>query len=331
MSPHSWIARFRELNPRQAFLVFQVGLGFVAISALGTYRLLQGNLAHAVFDYALVGLFAVITRYAIRPEYIDLATRLLVGVYTAGVWLVLLLIGQEGLYWSFAGLLASFFAIPVRDALINAAITLIICIASVFGEMAPDDRIAFTVVYILLTAYSYYFSSRLWQENSRLEKAARIDPLTELPNRRSLDDDLAALAQRLPAQSAPHTLLVIDIDFFKRINDEFGHAAGDRVLAGVAAALRANLPTGATLYRFGGEEFVAVIPHTEPLAERAAESMRIAMEQTNLLRGDDRKVTVSIGLAGWRTTDDPRSWFQRADKALYDAKEQGRNQTKLAA
>ena len=329
-SPRYWISRFRELDPRQAFLVFQVGLGFIAISTLGTYRLFQGNVLHALFDYALVGLFVVITRYAIKPAYIDVATRLLVGVYTLGVWLVLILMGDKGLYWSFAGLLASFFAIPVRDALINAGITLIICITVVFSEMAADERIAFFVVYLLLTGYSYYFSSRLWQENTRLEKAAHFDPITDLPNRRSLDDALSALIKELPDNTTAHTMLVIDIDHFKRINDKFGHAEGDRILGWVATVLRANLPSGAALYRFGGEEFVALLPNSESVAQRVADSMRIALEQTTLLKKDRSKVTVSIGLAGWRDIDDPRSWFQRADKALYEAKEQGRNQVRVA-
>jgi diguanylate cyclase (GGDEF)-like protein len=162
---------------------------------------------------------------------------------------------------------------------------------------------------------------------AELHRLARTDPLTGTLNRLALDEESLRLFR---ATDRPNTLaaLVIDIDHFKRINDEFGHATGDRVLAALAAGIRRQLQPPAVLGRMGGEEFLALLPGTG-LAEAMAlaERLRVAVAAMQpVTDGGIPDVTISVGLAAYRPEDtDVDTLVRRADRALYDAKRAGRN------
>lgn len=164
------------------------------------------------------------------------------------------------------------------------------------------------------------------------------DTLTALRNRRTFDADLTRLqrpAGRVPAVAprdarhpappdAPHWLAVVDVDRFKRINDEYGHLYGDEVLLILAQMMRAQLRPVDRLYRFGGEEFVVVLARTAPEVARAPfERLRAAVAARAFSRVG--RVTVSIGFTRIGTVDDAAGAFGRADAALYHAKEAGRD------
>ncbi len=167
----------------------------------------------------------------------------------------------------------------------------------------------------------------------RFEKAALFDALTGAHNRRWLDDALPRLVQRHRRGGEGFSLAVLDIDHFKRMNDTFGHQAGDIVLASVARALAAQLRPTDLLARFGGEEFVAIFPGTTiEGAIAAAERLRRAVAAQTFENLDGKplpSVTISIGLAtlaaeGASQGDVP-GLLAAADAALYRAKAGGRN------
>jgi|GEM_PF-792812 diguanylate cyclase len=156
---------------------------------------------------------------------------------------------------------------------------------------------------------------------------ARIDTLTELANRRAFNDEVTRRFAELQRVQHPFSLLVLDIDHFKKFNDTYGHHAGDQVLRHVARMLASTMREMDLVARYGGEEFAIVLPNTD-LAKgmRAAERARAAVEGEQIvLDGKPMRVTVSAGVAQARGVDNPRSIFQRADRALYTAKENGRN------
>ncbi|GAB4348378.1 MAG: GGDEF domain-containing protein [Gammaproteobacteria bacterium] len=163
---------------------------------------------------------------------------------------------------------------------------------------------------------------------------ARLDPLTGIQNRASLNGELARNIKLARRHGSPFSLLVMDLDHFKSVNDDFGHAFGDKVLRAFTDRSRSCMRDSDQFFRYGGEEFVALLPNTDQKgALQLAERIRKAMASHPVTYGEQStKVTVSIGIAslGENDTDSPETLFERADKALYQAKSEGRNRTVLA-
>lgn len=156
---------------------------------------------------------------------------------------------------------------------------------------------------------------------------ALVDPLTHLPNREAYDQRAHQEIARWMRYQRSLCLAVCDLDLFKKVNDEFGHLAGDKVLKIVAKVIKERLRASDFISRFGGEEFVILLPETE--AEEAVavmEEIRTAIEITPFhFRHKQVQVTVSIGMTMFQGKDNLNSAFARADKALYTAKDSGRN------
>lgn len=165
--------------------------------------------------------------------------------------------------------------------------------------------------------------------NRRLENVALTDVLTGLPNRRSAMDLLAQAWSAATRSGAPLSVMVVDIDHFKQINDTYGHAGGDIVLREAAHSLRASARREDSVCRIGGEEFLVICPGTDlKAAMRSAERLRACLETKQILIGlTEKSVTASIGVAVQKVdTADIDALVSAADKALYQAKKAGRNQ-----
>ncbi|HML46588.1 MAG TPA: GGDEF domain-containing protein, partial [Clostridia bacterium] len=165
---------------------------------------------------------------------------------------------------------------------------------------------------------------------------ARVDPLTQLANRRWFDERLEAEWENSRKEGKNLTLLMIDIDFFKNFNDTYGHIAGDECLQAIAAELKRCVRSGIdTVARYGGEEFVALLSETNlETGVRVANRMRKAVEELiipNKASAAAEVVTVSIGVCSAAATDvsSIHQLVGKADKALYKAKENGRNRVEL--
>ena len=156
---------------------------------------------------------------------------------------------------------------------------------------------------------------------------ARTDPLTSLANRRAFDLEIRRLFALWQRQRTVFSLLLIDVDDFKRFNDTYGHQAGDEMLRAVSRILEQTLREMDFIARFGGEEFAVVLPATAlDEASMTGERARAAIaENTFAYRGAELNVRVSVGAAEVMPTDDPDSLVSRADVSLYAAKEGGRN------
>lgn len=157
---------------------------------------------------------------------------------------------------------------------------------------------------------------------------AMTDSLTDLPNRTAYQDAILPLCQVMQKTQKPLCLAVCDIDHFKSVNDTWGHLAGDKVLRLVPKQMRDALKAEDLIFRYGGEEFVIVLPNTtlEQAMERA-EAIRLAVVKTPFnVQGEPVTISISIGVAELQPQESPNDLFGRADKLLYSAKEAGRNQ-----
>ena len=165
--------------------------------------------------------------------------------------------------------------------------------------------------------------AELQQRHEALQETASRDPLTGLLNRAAMDRLVEAAKAREPADRPPYCLLMIDIDHFKKINDQYGHLLGDEALRAVAAAVSSSIRKGDIAVRYGGEEILVMLPATELAgAAEVAHRIREAVAVSPL----PFKLTVSVGVAaGDPLTDRPEQTFDRADQALYRAKARGRD------
>jgi two-component system cell cycle response regulator len=173
------------------------------------------------------------------------------------------------------------------------------------------------------------YADRLRQSVQESIEMAHYDPLTGLNNRRSLERRLPAMIESARLRGAALTMMVLDIDHFKRVNDTYGHDVGDLVLKGFGAQLQETVRSGDLICRLGGEEFVVVMPGVGlSEAGRIAERARRTTESRDFVldgAAGSVSITVSIGLAEWRKDWDSAELYRRADRALYLSKSAGRN------
>ena len=153
------------------------------------------------------------------------------------------------------------------------------------------------------------------------------DMLTGIYNRRFLDTRLKEERDRHHRYSRSLSLMMIDIDFFKKVNDTYGHQCGDHILKAVAEKAASIIRKTDLLARYGGEEFCCLLPETDAAAaEAVAENLRMQIEEmVSSFEGNQVSVTISLGISGINGDDTPESLLKRADEALYEAKHTGRN------
>jgi diguanylate cyclase (GGDEF)-like protein len=170
-------------------------------------------------------------------------------------------------------------------------------------------------------------AQRVTALHRQLHRDARQDALTGVGNRLRLAEDVVALCGRVDRYGHAYCAVLVDVDQFKGYNDGAGHQSGDDVLRAVAQALASTIRSGDTLYRYGGEEFLVLLPEqTLDGATLAAERLRASVEALDLEHPEGGCVTVSAGVAGLGTRAcTPEDVFELADKALYRAKQEGRN------
>lgn len=249
---------------------------------------------------------------------------------------------DEGYGFGVAGLViiiltGPYVAIDSRDLLQTNVLVMAILVPVVLAlGLAPFDMIGTAVFVLLAVAVSTLLGRVLEASNRRafaleleLHRDARTDALTGLANRRAMQERGRVEVKLAKRSGAPVSVILCDLDHFKSINDKYGHETGDAALVKVAAVLRGALRESDVLGRWGGEEFIAVLPGTPHAGARdVAERIRAAVEATVLERVANR-TTLSLGVATSQQIDDPvDEWdllIKEADQRLYRAKHEGRN------
>ncbi len=211
------------------------------------------------------------------------------------------------------------------------------------SELEILQTVAFALVMAEITIIGGFISSlrgKLRQRNLELGEAmeqirelVNVDALTDVYNRRRLFEVISEESNRYSRMPGSFSICLMDIDHFKEVNDTYGHQAGDMILQAVARSVKDGLRTIDCFGRYGGEEFLLVLPQT-PLegARIKAERVRETIERLTFPDiGDDFRVTVSIGVAEYHREESTDDTLLRADQALYAAKHDGRNNVKLAA
>jgi len=170
------------------------------------------------------------------------------------------------------------------------------------------------------------FSLITSRQREQLLVLATKDPLTGAGNRRGLDAKLAEIVNSFKRTGTLSSLVLLDLDHFKKVNDIYGHAVGDQILKSVTEIINLRIRVTDSLYRIGGEEFIVVLEGADlHKAVYLAEQLRTLVDANELV--PDHAVTISLGVAELKEGESPNDWLHRADEALYRAKDAGRNST----
>jgi len=310
----------------QALLAIGVVLPF------SMWRVWQGQYLLAGLGLSAVTLLAGLGLLSFNTRLFDRFGRHVLPLVVLGQMLaiggMIALAGPEAKSWVFPVLVSSFLLLRAREATVIALSCSAVDAWLVFRSNGHLREAAiFFASCLLVVLFTHLFASRLQADKQKFKTRSLQDPLTGVGNRRLLDDTLSALV--LQPATAVCTLIMLDIDHFKQINDRYGHTVGDACLARFAQAIESLLGTGDVLYRFGGEEFVVLTAQDAAQGMALAERLRTHIAQSSIIR--ESKLTVSAGVAPLVSGYSVREWLSRADGALYQAKESGRNRVVLAA
>lgn len=271
-----------------------------------------------IVDSAMGGMWVVLMQFSLVPSIV-LMTMLSMDKIGVGGWRLLT---RSSL-----------------GALLAGGATLAICL--LWGEwtLKPEARMStilatfpLLVVYpLLISTASHGLAVRERMHRRELERLAAVDPATGLLNRPSWEHAVVRELARMQRHGVPATLMMIDIDHFKDINDNYGHPVGDEVIRGMARAIRTCVREGDLACRYGGDEFSVLLANVSSRAAQAtAERLRTRVAAATFAAAPGLRCSISIGLGGaTRDMADARAWIERADAALYKAKMAGRNRVCL--
>lgn len=200
-------------------------------------------------------------------------------------------------------------------------------------RLSPLPMLTFTIWTVgMLASSAHRYEQALRKSMAKLERASLTDQLTELPNRRLMQQRLEEAMAHMEQTGEGFSLLLFDIDHFKQVNDRYGHEAGDYALCYLAQRLRQTVRHGDMVARWGGEEFLMLMPNADAsAANQAAERLRAALSQEQIAYGDGLfQITVTIGGSTASPGQSLAELFRQADHALYLGKQMGRNQVRWA-
>jgi diguanylate cyclase len=303
----------------------------VAVAALflltpfAVNNFVQGRYLLGVGSFAIVVILAV-SAWGIRRgrDYSSLTLFALVPAILFFLVFSLRKQGMVGVFWCYPAVLAFYFMLPERKAWVANAGLLAVALPQVWDviEAPLAARVAATL--LAVSIFSAIFVRVITNQQRRLEAQAVTDPLTGLANRTLLRATLEQAIQQSDRTGTPMTLVALDLDRFKAVNDTLGHDAGDTVLRGVGQLLRQRIRRADKAFRLGGEEFLAMLYGTGAEdGQRVAEELRGAIASLPLL--PDRPVSASIGVATLQPGEDWMEWMKRSDENLYRAKASGRD------
>lgn len=233
-----------------------------------------------------------------------------------------------GLLWCYPALAMMYFVLPERLARFANLVFLIVVVPRVFMVFDMPIALRAMATLISLSIFCIIFIRRLNAQQLELENSAATDPLTGLSNRMNLDRTLDNAIEQSHTQVSPLSILSLDLDYFKKVNDQYGHSAGDKVLEIFGGVLVKQTASSDELFRLGGEEFLVMLNDTGSKgAVRVAEKIHAGLAENQPL--DGMKVTVSIGIATLKSGENRHDLLQRSDDNLYQAKSSGRNRTQI--
>ncbi|CAN5717087.1 GGDEF domain-containing protein [soil metagenome] len=304
-------------------------IAVMGITPFAVFRFLRGEWLAGWVDTGIVLSIALGVLHVWRGGSLRAASLAVVIATTFGCLWIALLLGLPGLLWMYPVLISHYLLLDRREAVVVsvAAVGFLLLHGGPFESGL--QRGMFLVSAGVVALFAYAFAQRTDRQRAQLEALANQDALTQAANRRALVQEMAIAVAAQRRGQAGQGLLLLDLDHFKRVNDEFGHEAGDAVLIEFVRIIQRSSRANDRLFRAGGEEFVVLVTGTGP-ADLAACAENLRAKVNEELGVGGRPITVSIGGALLATGESAQDWMARADAAMYRAKGAGRNRVEMA-
>lgn len=322
---------FKRLrNDFQLSIITLMGLfGVMGISPYAVYRLSQGNYPVGIADSIIVSSTVLAVLYAWRTGDTVKPGIGLAIIFSLCATLIAINLGVNGLFWIYPLILFNFFMVSPGKALLATTLVLTVLVGhalAVPGSVFEShyQMLSFLVTGLMASVLTFIFAYRTRSQRDQLQSLAIRDPLTGARNRRAMNEELKIAVASHRRHGIDQGVLVMDLDHFKRINDSFGHQAGDQVLVAFVELIIHSTRQEDRLFRFGGEEFLLLLPNTDRAGLLAA-ATHLQRQVAEDLRGPGGAVTMSVGGALLQPGEHWEDWLQRADQHLYQAKNAGRN------
>ena len=303
--------------------------GALAIIPFAAIRFFRGELLMGCIDIFLILGISSISLFVWWTRQVRIPGIVLTIFILSGLVTIIYVGGASLVHWAYPTMVVAFFLVKPREATAFNLLGMVLLIPALVQEISRLELVTILVTLILNNVFAYVFAARMNEHRQHLFFLAERDPLTGIGNRRALSARLEDIVLRHQTQVITASILVLDLDHFKDINDTHGHGKGDQILIRVTEIVSANIRVTDDLYRLGGEEFVVVAMGASlDAADKLAEQLRASIEASKLL--PDRRVTISLGVAEFKQGEGYENWLHRADTALYEAKRTGRNRVCLA-
>lgn len=292
-------------------------------------RLVNQHWGVFFLDLFLVSSAAFIFYNTYKSRYLNFLKIYMCCLVSTGASLTVILGGVEQVYWLYPTTLTAFFLVSQKLAFIFLIAMSIAVGNVVFTSVSGIEAMTIYLSLYGTAGFINAFSHEIMSENESLSSLASLDHLTGAGNRRSYEEKALICQNLLDQKGVPATLIALDIDDFKILNDTHGHITGDNVLQHLCGAIDKRLTRNARLYRIGGEEFAILLPENEQ-----EEGVHFAqMIQFVLSNKNDPLLppyTVSMGVAQNAKGESIEQWLERADKAMYKSKRNGKNRISAA-
>jgi diguanylate cyclase (GGDEF)-like protein len=317
----------KKISQRSAHSKMLLALSFgtaIGIFPFTIYRMLQEDWSVAFLDLMVIMGMTAIFIYVYVTDKVKNASIILVLVALMGNVVSFYLKGINQVYWIYPAMLVAYYIMNPRNGVMLNFFMLLLYIPKIFSTYEAVNIATILITVVITNVVAFVFASGLRKQELALLKLASEDYLTSTGNRRALNDKLLEVHSQLKNHDRTASIIILDLDHFKKVNDTHGHIVGDNVLIKISNLLKEFCSDVGSIYRFGGEEFLLVCPSMdEASAYIMADDIRKKVKKVITVEGNE--LTISLGVAEYQKEESIESWIHRVDLALYQAKNQGRD------
>ncbi len=318
--------QFKDRSAQSKMLLVLAFGSALGILPFTVYRFIQQDWYVAILDSVVVIGMSVLFLYVYKTDDVKRASLVLILIALIANVTSFYLKGINQISWTYPAMLAAYYVMSPKKGMIVNFIMLSFYLPKLFTLL---DLVSFTTVIITIiitNILAYVFSSGLKNQEIILKKLASEDYLTSTGNRRSLDATMGELYKILKNHDKTASIILLDLDHFKHVNDTYGHIKGDDVLVRLSELMIDFFKGKDSIFRYGGEEFLVICRDvSNDKAYMLAEEFRVIVKNNIVI--DKQKQTISLGVCEYNKEESIDEWIHRVDLALYQAKKQGRDRS----